>query len=502
MRVGANGQEAERGDGPGSDKGYAMGQHSAQAELQVIVAKDAQSAELSIPPNLSAEQMTVEALTAALQTAQVEITPAVTEALERIASEPRCESPPCRVVVARATPPVHGVDGRVEWLVDEGSPAPVDEHGNICFYEQSAFTMVTAGQVLGRVVPPTQGVEGRDVFGKPIAAKNGQPADPKLDETISHDENADLVAQIAGVFTRKGPKPTIRELLEVQGCVDFSTGNINFDGEVSVRGGVRDLFRVVATGRIEIRGLVEAATVECEGDLILAGGMAGREHGLIRAGGSVTARHLSASRLIVRGDLNIDKEMMGCHATVSGRVLCPKGSILGGRLVCSREWNVAVFGSQAGVETIIELGSLPLLRARVTKLDDVIDQHLHVLRTLVGEREAVARQSARPGSRVGERLRAVTAEMHRVNEELKVARHEREEAEALIADLKAFTGTVTKCLHAGTIFAVGRRLLRVYMDVLGPLQITVAESGQILVHPEDAAAIPLDKIARPFGLAA
>jgi len=480
-----------------------MGQPTAQAELQVIVAQDAQSAELSIPSTLSAEQFTVEALTAALKTAEVEITPAVIEALEQIIAAPKCEdAQPCRVVVARAIPPVHGVDGRVEWLVEEGHPPPVDEHGNLCFYDQSAFTMVTAEQVIGRVIPPTLEQDGRDVFGKPIASRKGLPADPKLDETIAVNEAAELVAMITGVFTNKGPKPTIREHLEVQGYVDFSTGNITFDGDVTVRGGMRDLFRLITTGRVEIRGLVEAATIECEGDLLLAGGMAGREHGLIRAGGNVVARHLNATRLIVKGDLQIDKEMIGCQANVGGRVLCPKGSIIGGVLNTPREFLIAVLGSQAGVETTVELGSLPLLRAKARKLDDSISQLSHVLQTLVREREPLVKQSKRPGSNVGARLKSLTDEIHKTNEELRVARHQREDTETLINTLVAFTGTVSKCLHMGTVFAIGRRSLRVYMDVLGPLQITIAESGQVVVHPEGAAAIPLDKLTRPVSAAA
>lgn len=479
-----------------------MGHEIARAELQVIVASDAQSAELSIPHNLGAEQFTVEALIAALKTADVEITDAVVRRLEELVAAPPAGDQPHRVVVAEATPPVHGTDGYVEWLVKEDHRPPQDVEGAIDFYALSAYTLVTQGQTIGRLVPPTDGREGRDVLGKPIEARNGQAAELKLDETIVLNESSELVAQIAGVFVRKGARPTIHKLLEVPDYVDFSTGNINFDGDVSVRKGVRDLFRVEATGRIEIRGLVEAAIIDCQGDIVLAGGMAGREHGRVIAAGNVIARHLSGTRLDVKGDLQVDKEMMGCHATVGGRVLCPKGSVIGGVLNTSREFLIAVLGSQAGVETTVELGSLPLLRAKARKLDDSIGQLCHVLQTLVREREPLVRQSKRPGSNVGARLKTLTVEIHKTNEELRTARHRRAETETLINNLIAFTGTVSKCLHVGTVFAIGRRLLRVYMDVLGPLQITIAESGQVVVHPEGAAAIPLDKLTRPLGAAA
>lgn len=479
-----------------------MGHEIARAELQVIVAGDAQSAELSIPHHVGAEQFTVEALIAALKTAEVEITDAVVARLEELVADPPDRDQSHRVVVAEAVPPVHGVDGYVEWLVQEDHRPPQDVEGAIDFYALSAYTLVTQGQVIGRLVPPTEGREGRDVLGKPIAAKDGQSADLKLDDTIILNESSELVAQIAGVFARNGPRPTIHELLEVPEYVDFSTGNINFDGDVIVRKGVRDLFRVEATGRIEIRGLVEAAIIDCQGDIVLAGGMAGREHGRVIAAGHVIARHLSGTRLEVKGDLQIDKEMMGCHATVGGRVLCPQGSIIGGTLNCSREIVVATVGSPAGVETTIELESLALLRARARRLEDTIEHLGHVLQNLMREHESLKSRGSRLPPRSVTRLKALTDEVRKANEELKIAVTQRDETAALISTLTAFSATVTKCLHLGTVFAIGRRWLRVYMDVLGPLKLTIAESGQVLVHPEGAAAIPLEKITRPISAAA
>ncbi len=479
-----------------------MGHEIARAELQVIVASDAQSAELSIPHNLGAEQFTVEALIAALKTADVEITDAVVRRLEELVAAPPASDQPHRVVVAEATPPVHGTDGYVEWLVKEDHRPPQDVEGAIDFYALSAYTLVTQGQTIGRLVPPTDGREGRDVLGKPIAAKNGQAAELKLDETIVLNESSELVAQIAGVFVRKGARPTIHELLEVPDYVDFSTGNINFDGNVSVRKGVRDMFRVEATGRIEIRGLVEAAIIDCQGDIVLAGGMAGREHGRVIAAGNVIARHLSGTRLDVKGDLQVDKEMMGCHATVGGRVLCPQGAIIGGTLKCAREIIVATVGSPAGAETTIELESLSLLRARTRRLEETIEQLGHVLQNLVREHESLKARGSRLPPRSVTRLKTLTDEIRKANEELKIAVTQRDQTASLISALIAFNATVSKCLHVGTVFAIGRRLQRVYMDVLGPLKLTIAESGQVLVHTEGAAAIPLEKITRPISAAA
>ncbi len=474
-----------------------MAQHSARAELQVIVAKDALTADLSIPHNVCAEQFCVDGLTAALRSAGVEITDAVTARLaELVADPPACDASH-RVTVAQAIQPEHGADGRVEWLIEEEHKPHIKPDGSISFYEQSAYTMVSAGQVIARIVPPEPGRPGRNVLGEPIPAKDGQPADVKLDETIIINDQAELVAQLDGVFMRERGRPTIRQILEVSGYVDFSTGNIDFHGDVVVRKGVRDLFKVRATGRIEVRGLVEAATLDCDGDLVLAGGVAGREHALIRSQSNIIARYLNGTRIEVQGDLLFEKEMIGCDALVRGRVVSQQGSIIGGTLAGAKGMEIAVLGSPAGVETTIQLGSLPLLRARVRKLEDVVNQLGHVLTALVQQREQLVAPSKRLPAATRERLIKVTEDIRTADEQRKEAQRKHDEAAALIETLLAYEATITKMLHVGVVFGISRQPMRVHMDVLGPLVIRIAESGQVLVCPQGAAPIPIEKITRP-----
>lgn len=485
--------------GPG---GQAMGEPTTGGELQVIVDKDALCAELSIPNVICAEQFTVEALVEVLTSVQVEITDAVRTALEELVANPPGKDQPHRVKVAVAMAPIHGTDGHLEWLVEEEHRPPVQPDGSISFYEQSAYTMVSAEQIIGRIVPPTDGEEGRNVLGQPIPCKKGQPIDPRFDETIVVNGAAELVAQIDGVFLREGPRATIRATLEVPGYVDFSTGNIDFHGNVIVRKGVRDLFHIRSTGGIDIKGLVEAATLDCDEDLVLAGGMAGREHGLIRCKSNVIARHLNGTRLEVQGDLLFEKEMINCNATVRGSVKSPKGAIIGGTLDGARDLEVAVLGSSAGVDTTLQLGSLSLLRARVCKLDDVVQQLGYVLKALLQQREQLvpAAKRRQPGGL--DRLAKVIDDIRNVDEQMKEAQRKRDEVAAQIEMLLAFKVTITGMLHAGVIFAISRQPLRVFMDVIGPLIITIAESGQVLVHPDGAAVIPIEKITRPHSATA
>ncbi len=83
--------------------------------------------------------------------------------------------------------------------------------------------------------------------------------------------------------------------------MDFSTGNIDFEGDVRVLKGIRDIFEVRATGNIEVGGLIEASTIDAGGSVFAKGGMAGArgvggrrcDHPLHRFVGVGRRRHAS-----------------------------------------------------------------------------------------------------------------------------------------------------------------------------------------------------------------
>ena len=53
----------------------------------------------------------------------------------------------------------------------------------------------------------------------------------------------------------------IQNLLTIPGDVDISAGNINFAGDVMIKGKVREGFLIKSDGNITIRGNVEAGAI-------------------------------------------------------------------------------------------------------------------------------------------------------------------------------------------------------------------------------------------------
>lgn len=117
--------------------------------------------------------------------------------------------------------------------------------------------------------------------------------------------------------------------------------------------GVRDRFIVEATGNVIVDGLVEAATIKCAGHLAVRGGFAGRERGFAEVGKDMTGKYLDNVQGEVKGELRIDREIVNSELTVVGTLRSPNVTIMGGKITCHGEAEVAALGSPSGVPTQI-----------------------------------------------------------------------------------------------------------------------------------------------------
>lgn len=458
--------------------------------VRVAVAADRSAAELVIAAGMDRAMMTPDVAAALLEQAGVEVTAPVRQAVAALLSEPSEPGREARGVVARARPPVHGRDGRVEWLVDSQSQAPTDagdDGAEGSYYGVSAFTMVEPGQTLGKLHPPTAGEDGRDVTGKPLAAKQGKESRCKLDETILCDASGNLIAQAQGVLTRTDSAAFIRKVLEVPDYVDFSTGNIDFQGDVLVGKGVRDLFVVKAAGDVEVAGLIEAATIVAGHDLNARGGFAGRERGEARTGGDLRAKYLDNIRGEITGVMEVDREVINCDLVVHGSVESPHCAVIGGRLVVAGPLVVGHLGSGADVATEVVVGSVPRLEPLYERLRGFVEN-------ISRRREALGSQHQQLAALTGKR-RATAADKERLTEltfELSNADAMLAKAQPAMANLsgrieaqRTVDARIECKLHSGVVFILGHNRYHVDTAVKGPVRIVRDDSGVLAFERGD-----------------
>ena len=88
----------------------------------------------------------------------------------------------------------------------------------------------------------------------------------------------------------------IKNLYVVNGDVDNSTGNINFNGDLNIMGNVTAGFSVTATGSVAIDGGCEGCKIYAGKDIIIRKGCQGQGTAEICASGSVVGLLLNLPR--------------------------------------------------------------------------------------------------------------------------------------------------------------------------------------------------------------
>lgn len=467
--------------------------------LRVSLATDKSTASLTIPGGPDPKVLPVEAGEAALREAGVEINPRVRHAVAELFEKARNSDKPVTGDVAFAVQPAHGTDGYVEWTIDheEEASAEADLPSTdeaIDYRKVSAFIMVQPSQVLGNVHEHTEGEDGRDVTGKTLPAKPGKPVKLETDESILIDAAGTVIAQDDGVLRRDGNKAVIRKLLEIPGYVDYSTGNVDFNGDVQVEQGVRDRFVVKACGDVQVRGLIEAAMIETGQDLLANGGFAGRERGNARVGRDLIAKYLDNVQGQVFGDLKVDREVINCELTVHGAIDSPSGSIIGGRVRVTGPIHVACIGSGGGVATEVLIGSIPRLEQPLHRLV-TMSHALADSEEKYEEEQRLLAMTRRPSATEKERQCELMFELAETQTALNKARNASDALAQYISENRIVDVRITRKLFHGVRFRMGDLVYRITDEVKGPLRIELTRRNELRYRIGDGTPKPLNEIA-------
>ena len=222
--------------------------------VRVTIDKGKMSASvLCEPPFNGGEEMSVGIIQMALSNSGIKVAPDY-EAINKIVSSKKYDE---AVVAAFGKQPVAGKDGYIKWNFETESKKieiEIDDKGNVDYHKILKINTVNAGEIIGEKIDSVPGVDGFNVFNEPIKAK--APKDAKMVKGKNVDITTDgyfFQAIISGQLIIKNGVPAVVPLFEVKGDVDYSTGNIEFNGSVVVHGTVLDGFIVKSEGNIEIK---------------------------------------------------------------------------------------------------------------------------------------------------------------------------------------------------------------------------------------------------------
>ena len=276
-------------------------------------------------------------------------------------------APTLPVAVACGVAPVHGTDASVTYAVPRDSIAGAHIEGDnqqVDHREVKAFgAPAKTGDVIATKSPVVPAVDGLTVLGAVIPGTPGKDLDlhkfAGKGVRVS-DDGLTIVATATGSASWVADKLCVAPLTAVSGDVDFSTGNVRVEGDLTISGTVGAGFVVEASGNIAVLGAIEGATVKAGGNIIVGGGIIGQEVGTVDAEGSVTARFVEAATIRAGGDVVIAAEARLSTILADGTVTVGGGRGAGritGGLTRGRVAVEAVeIGAENGTPTKIQAG--------------------------------------------------------------------------------------------------------------------------------------------------
>lgn len=326
-----------------------------------------------VPPRFCGRHMDVEDVIEALKRAGV-VTGIKEERIAEYLDRMDYSQP---LLAAEGTPPRHGRDAYIDYKVridKSGIQLEEDEKGRVDFKDLDLLENVVVGQVLAVKVPAEEGVPGRTVTNRIIPARSGKDIQIRYGKgTILSQDGTELTAEINGQVVYQNGKLSVEPVYVVKGDVSTETGNIVFLGSVIVSGSVQDNFTVKAAGNIEIKGTVQKANLEAEGDIIIRQGIMGREGARIEStSGSIIAKFIQTATVVAEKDVIVAEGIVHSNVDAGNRIICNgrRARIVGGLIRAGEEVNSKYVGSDSFTKTVVRVGMNPKVLQQLTELEE------------------------------------------------------------------------------------------------------------------------------------
>ena len=466
-----------------------------EQRVYVAVDDDFLKAWLSLGPSADAGELTREEIVAALEAARVVVDDAcgqrIDQFLELVAAQAQQGEEPAgdqeqhpekpvadqeqhaeRFLIAEGQPMVEGENGRFIWEESLLRPEPEDEDAAIDYRTVNLIPTVEKEGVVGKIVPPDPGTAGADVHGNAQRpTRRVEPIKLQANVTLSDQDGETVIATEAGRVVLDGFKLGVRELLEIEGDVDFDSGNINATSEVYVRGNVRDLFEVKGKKTITIGGAVEAALVQADEDVIVHGGILGRFKGSVTAKGKIVAKFCDEANLRADGDIQLGSEAINSTVFTWATLLSERAAVIGGEAYARQGAEVHAIGSEACVPTRIAVGTHLSVFKKVQDIDtecrkqqEKVEKIRQMIQPLLAELKRLT----------SDQKETATQLLHQAGEiALQIKAKRKQQSELLEASRPAEPPyvTVTGKIYQNAVIIIDNREIHFHNDVKGPIRV-------------------------------
>lgn len=368
--------------------------------------------------------------------------------------------------IAYGTPPVHGDDGTLELLFDIKSDdvdvlrPKENEDGSVDFKDLDLIQTISKDQKLAQITRPTEGESGENVLGKEVRANKGKVKRlPKGKNVYVSEDELSLHASIEGQLIYAFDRIEISETYVVDGDVGVSTGDIDFLGNVLVRGNVEAGFTIKAGGHIEIQGFVGEATIIAGNDILLRHGIQGKDTGKLVAEGDIVTKFIQNSIVQAKGSLYTEA-IMHSQVEVGDSVIVEvnKGLIVGGTVQATNLISAKIIGSPMSTVTNIKISmAISLQHQHNTSKEDYDKQRVQldqVEKNIRFINDRIVKGQQVPQARL-DGLKTMVQLQKQLKSQVSATKKEYESLRAALQDYKAGAIQVSDVMYPGCKLTMG-----------------------------------------------
>ncbi len=281
-------------------------------------------------------------------------------------------------IVAKGKDPVEGTDGYIEYMFNTDlKPKPkMNPDGTVDFHTLENVNHIKKGQPVAVMHPEYKGEPGYDLMGRHVQPRLVKRAIFRYGKNMEISEDGlQLISKVSGHVTLEGDKVFVSNVMEVVD-VDASTGDIDYDGDVMIKGNVLAGFSVKATGDVVVTGIVEGASIQAGGNITFNRGVQGMNKAVIRAGGNIVSKFIESTELVhANGKIETDSIL---HSRVSAKgsitAAGKNGLIVGGEVRSIVLIDAKNIGNEMGTATVVGVGVDPAVKKRVDELKKSLEQ--------------------------------------------------------------------------------------------------------------------------------
>jgi len=289
--------------------------------------------------------------------------------------------------IAKGTLPRDGQDGVVVSQFFECRDTKLDlEEGELPdFHQDYQAQPIHKGEMICHIELPTKAIDGRQVTGQIIPAQDGaMPPIPAGKNTIVSSDQQFIFAAINGVVFFENGNFVVQLQHIIEGDADSTTGDIYHNGDLHIKGNVKDGVTVQASGNIIVEGEVTSGHLIAGGSIRVQKGTAGTEKVTLKAGRQIQCAIIKNALVEATGNIYAEVIFNSTVTSTQGAIyaLIGRGMIIGGHALARKSIYAKKIGNHAEVFNKITVGYSPELTTKIDTAKEELTQTKTVLEKL------------------------------------------------------------------------------------------------------------------------